>query len=427
MSGTTTTWLYGYDGDGRLDAVTENGNPVASYGYDQNGNRVSVNAATIATYDNQDRLLTFGSSSYAYNANGELLTKTNASGTTSYTWDALGNLLTAKLPNGEAIQYLYDGQGRLVGKEVNGTLTEGLLYDGQLEPVAELDGSGNIVEQFVYGTRPNVPDYIMKGGVEYRVVADQAGSPVLVVNASTGAVAEQVTYDAWGNVTSDSNPGFQPFGFAGGLYDRDTGLVRFGARDYDPQTGRWISKDPLLFSGGDTELYAYSINDPVNFIDFSGLVWTDAHTVLASIEGTTYQNPSLRATTALGFSTNMGLFVALPSTGLRGKYVELEANGKCLVLPVGDVGPWNGGKSRSGKSFNDPYWINNAAPETSTGVDLRGRVVSRGDIGAGIDISAAAAEALGLTGNVQVTWRGLPDNSSASRSAGVSQCGCSSR
>ena len=43
----TSTWVYGYDQDGRLDAVTENGNLVASYGYDQNGNRVSVNAAGV--------------------------------------------------------------------------------------------------------------------------------------------------------------------------------------------------------------------------------------------------------------------------------------------------------------------------------------------------------------------------------------------
>lgn len=130
VNGTTTIWLYGYDGDGRLNAVTKDGLPVASYGYDQNGNRVSVNAAIIASYDNQDRLLTFGSNSYSYNANGELLTKTNSTGTTSYAWDALGNLLSVKLPNGEDISYLYDGQNRLVGKEVNGTLAEGFLYDG---------------------------------------------------------------------------------------------------------------------------------------------------------------------------------------------------------------------------------------------------------------------------------------------------------
>lgn len=40
-----------------------------------------------------------------------------------------------------------------------------------------------------------------------------------------------------------------PFGFAGGLYDKDTGLVRFGARDYDSFLGRWTSKDPILFDG----------------------------------------------------------------------------------------------------------------------------------------------------------------------------------
>ncbi len=47
-------------------------------------------------------------------------------------------------------------------------------------------------------------------------------------------------YDDWGRVINDTNLGFQPFGFAGGLYDRDTGLVRFGARDYDPETGRCL-------------------------------------------------------------------------------------------------------------------------------------------------------------------------------------------
>jgi len=208
---------YCYDQEGRLDAVTENGNPVASYGYDQNGNRVSVHGQTVATYDDQDRLLTYGNNRYTYTANGDLLTKTTPYGTLTYTYNALGHLTDVRIGN-EKIHYLYDGQNRLVGKEVNGVLTEGFLYDGQLEPVAELDGSGNIVEQFVYGTRLNVPDYIVKGGVEYRVISDQVGSPVLIVNASTGAIAEQISYDAWGNVTSDSNAGFQPFGFAGGLW-----------------------------------------------------------------------------------------------------------------------------------------------------------------------------------------------------------------
>ena len=77
-------------------------------------------------------------------------------------------------------------------------------------------------------------------------------------------------YDPYGKVIKDTNPGFQPFGFAGGLYDHQTGLVRFGARDYDAETGRWTSKDPIGFDGGGTNLYAYSLNDPINYVDPNG-------------------------------------------------------------------------------------------------------------------------------------------------------------
>jgi len=74
-------------------------------------------------------------------------------------------------------------------------------------------------------------------------------------------------------VTLDTNPGFQPFGFAGGLYDRDTRLTRFGARDYDAETGRWTVKDPIGFSGGINayNLYEYVQNNPVNWMDPLGL------------------------------------------------------------------------------------------------------------------------------------------------------------
>ncbi len=63
----------------------------------------------------------------------------------------------------------------------------------------------------------------------------------------------------------------QPFGFAGGHYDADTGLTRFGARDYNAETGRWLERDPILFAGGLTNLYSYCNSDPVNCIDPSGL------------------------------------------------------------------------------------------------------------------------------------------------------------
>ena len=130
------------------------------------------------------------------------------------------------------------------------------------------------MHQFSHGgTGVNVPEYVIKGGVTYRIVTDQLGSVRMVVNAATGAVIQELRYDEFGVVTLDTNPGFTPFGFAGGLYDSDTRLVRFGARDYDAETSRWTSKDPIGFSGGDTNLYGYVMQDPVNFVDPEGLVW----------------------------------------------------------------------------------------------------------------------------------------------------------
>jgi RHS repeat-associated protein len=115
---------------------------------------------------------------------------------------------------------------------------------------------------------------VMTGGTVYRLITDHLGSVRLVVNAATGEVVQRMDYDAFGRVLQDTNPGFQPFGFAGGLYDDDTGLVRFGARDYDAYAGRWTAKDPVLFEGGEgesTNLYSYVNNDPLNLVDPSGL------------------------------------------------------------------------------------------------------------------------------------------------------------
>lgn len=277
IGGVAVTYDYGYDSTGRLSTVTLNGapQPLVVYSYDDNDNRTSINvggSVTNAIYDAQDRLTQYGSTIYAYTPNGEIQSKTNASQTTQYTYDVLGNLRNVTLPDGTQIEYVTDGQDRRIGKKINGTLTQGFLYQDQLEPVAELDGSNNVVSRFVYGTRSNVPDYMIKSGVTYRIITDQAGSVRLVVDAATGNIAQLIDYDEFGVVLNDTNPGFQPFGFAGGLFDRQTGLTRFGVRDYDAQTGRWTAKDPILFDGGDSNLYVYSLNDPLNQIDPDGLL-----------------------------------------------------------------------------------------------------------------------------------------------------------
>jgi RHS repeat-associated protein len=157
-----------------------------------------------------------------------------------------------------------------VGKTVNGVYTTGFLYDDD-RIVAQLNASNQVVSQFVYAAGLGSPDYMISGGSTYRILHDAVGSPVLVVDTASGAIAQQITYDEFGNVLADTNPGFQPFGFAGGLYDQDTKLVRFGARDYNPAVGRWTAKDPTLLSGGDTNLYDYAQADPVNRTDLSGL------------------------------------------------------------------------------------------------------------------------------------------------------------
>ncbi len=188
------------------------------------------------------------------------------------TYDGLGNLLTAVTATAKAtktIDYTIDGFGRRVGKQVGGTFVRAWLYRDQLRPISEVTGEG-VFSHFVYaGGASGAPDFMLRAGVPFRFVKDHLGSVRLVVNATTGVVAQVLEYDEFGNVTRDTLPGFQPFGFAGGLYDADTGLVRFGARDYDASVGRWVSKDPIGFEGGHN-LYAYCDGDPVNNVDPTG-------------------------------------------------------------------------------------------------------------------------------------------------------------
>jgi RHS repeat-associated protein len=272
--GVTHEYDYVYDDADRLVEVRRDGVAVEEYGYDANGNRVVADAAgpsVAATYDVRDRLLTRGATTFAHDPSGRLLSRAAGVAITTYTWDAFGQLAGVGLPDGRSVTYLVDGEGRRVGKRIDGVLVQGFLYADALRPVAELDGAGTVVARFVYagGT---VPAYMVKGDVAFRLVTDAAGSVRLVLNAATGAVVQRLDYDAFGNVTDDTNPGFQPFGFAGGLQDVDTGLVHLGVRDYDPETGRWTAPDPIRFAGGDTNLYAYAGNDPVNGADPTGLL-----------------------------------------------------------------------------------------------------------------------------------------------------------
>lgn len=281
IQGTPTRWRFIYDSVGRLIADSVNGAIFHAFAYDSNGNRQSVTSSggTVTyAYDNQDRLLnavhSLDTTIYTYGSNGELRVRTATGvGTTRYTYDAFGNLVTVLLPDSTVIDYVIDGQNRRVGRKVNGVLLQAWLYQNQLSPLAELDSTGMVVSRFVYGSRANAPDYMVKDGNVYRFVVDHLGSVRLVVDTATGTIAQRIDYDEWGNVTQNTSPGFQPFGFAGGIWDDSTKLLRFGARDYDPLVGRWTAKDPIRFGAGDFGLYTYAGGDPVNATDRTGLLF----------------------------------------------------------------------------------------------------------------------------------------------------------
>lgn len=230
-SGVTHTYSYSYDTAGRLTDVTDNGVLLAHYSYDANGNRISLtlpNGIISGTYDAQDPMLSYGANTFTYAANGELQSKIN-SATNETTQYIFGNLTTVLLPTGNQITYVLDGENRRIGKKVNGIVVQEFLYQNDLNPISELDSTGAVVSRFAYGTKENVPDYLIRGGVTYRIISDHLGSPRLVINTINGSIVQRLDYDEFGNIISDTNPGFQPFGFGGGIYDRDTKLTRFGA------------------------------------------------------------------------------------------------------------------------------------------------------------------------------------------------------
>lgn len=283
--GVVTVRCYEYDAANRLvdvyaavAAMGCTGTHVEHYAYDSNGNRtevgndsVNLTAPDIAV-DDQDRLLDHGTRSFTYTASGFVDTRNDAGAVTDFDYDVAGNLRHVSLPDLSTLDYVYDGRDRRVGKLRDGVLEQGFLYGDALNPVAELDASGAVRLRFVYGTRRHVPDYMVDvtSNTTYRIISDALGSVVAVVDVATGTIAQELEYDSWGRIISDSSPGFQPFGFAGGLYDRDTGWVLFGARDYRPEVGAWSAKDPLGFDAGDANLYRYTLGDPVNLIDPTG-------------------------------------------------------------------------------------------------------------------------------------------------------------
>jgi RHS repeat-associated protein len=269
VSGVTTTFEYAYDQDGQLIQVKKQGAAAEVFTYDVNGNRTSYERPgewkVMAEFDGQDRIIGQGGVTYQFNVDGQMI----QSGSETYLYSAMGELLQTTVDS-ETVIYSYDGTGRRIAR-TDSTGTWQYLYgnlDNPFQLTAMRDPAG-VLSYYYYDNNGQLFAFD-KGAARYYVASDQVGTPKVVTDA-TGTVVKLMEYDSFGMATFDSNPAFDiPVGFAGGITDTKTGLVRFGYRDYEPGTGRWTAKDPIFFGGGQGNLYGYVLNNPVNYIDPDG-------------------------------------------------------------------------------------------------------------------------------------------------------------
>lgn len=316
VSGAAINYVYNYDDLGRLTNVTKDGALVEQYQYDSVGRRIyemnsqrGIGGRNFA-YSDEDHLLSAGDTAYQYDVDGFLATKTSPAGSTAYTYSSRGELLKVVQPDSKVIEYVHDPQGRRIAKKVNGVITEKYLWQGLTRLLAVYDGGNSLIMRFQYADG-RLPVAMTKGGATYYLGYDQVGS-LRIVTDNSGNTVKRIDYDSFGNILNDSNPTFAiPFGFAGGMCDQDTNLVRFGYRDYNPEIGRWTAKDPIGFAGGDIDVFGYVQNNVVNWIDPWGL-WTfqigSGGTIGGGAGGT------VTSGFAFGYSEKNGLQFGLYST-----------------------------------------------------------------------------------------------------------------
>jgi RHS repeat-associated protein len=279
---------YAFDATYQLTQA-KTGAGEENYVYDKVGNRQSgptVKDTAAAAYDHDaaNRMLQGRKFTYAYDARGNQSRKYLSADQTKrweFTWDGENRLREAKLIADAAtlrtVTFAYDPFGRRVRKEVQGLapqvpvpLTTTYTYDGEdIVLQLESDGTTATTTKYVHGPGIDEPLAMLRGGASTFYHADGLGSVVAVSDGNKSIVA-RYEYDAFGMVSA-SDPEFaNPYAYTGREWDREIGLYYYRARFYDPMEGRFISRDPIGFAGGDVNVYRYVQNNPINFIDPSG-------------------------------------------------------------------------------------------------------------------------------------------------------------
>jgi len=282
---------YTYDKKGRVSSIKSNETEII-YGHNSRGNITHINGEEFAIYEG-DQIKTLqikeviGSGetpetinndiNYAYSSRGSIKTKTETNGRkTTYSYNAFGNLEEVSIVKGDlttTIIYNYDSFQRRVFRRVSGKIgdegvpeyEEKFLYGDMQNPIAKFGTSGKVIEFYVYGEQNNVPLYMQKDENTYLFISDNLGTVRAVIDVKTHEIVQKLEYDHLGKVIVDTNPGFQPFGYAGGMYDPETGLTNFGDSDYYAEAG--IRLQSNLRKGSDVgslSLSAYAGGDHVN-------------------------------------------------------------------------------------------------------------------------------------------------------------------
>ena len=268
---------YALDANGQLLSVT--GSRSEDYAFDANGNRSSSTTAA------GNLLLNDGQYSYIYDLEGNQKTKTRISDgqVTEFFWDYRNQLTKAMVKDANGVlikelRFTYDVEGRRVGVwvDADGAGPEEpdqvwTVFDG-VNPYMDFDGE--LQTRYLYG--PGIDELFARIGTGEEdpqwYLADRLGSVRQILGAS-GAVLDEISYDSFGGILSESNPSQgDRFKFTGREYSPELGIYYYRARWYDPGSGRFISQDPIGFSAGDVNLYRYVGNAPGDATDPSGLV-----------------------------------------------------------------------------------------------------------------------------------------------------------
>jgi RHS repeat-associated protein len=252
-----------YDNVNRLTGMT-NGTANESYTFDGVGNRTASHLSVTYTYQPFNRMTATATATMSYNANGNLIGKSNATMSWSYSWD-YENRMTQASNASDTVHYRYDALGRRVERYTDVSLEDKkFTYDG-LDVVMDDDATTGITK---YQNGPGIDDKLKlsNGGVSKYFLADHLGSTVALTDTA-GAVTEQTSYDSFGNQTTNLSTRYQ---YTGREYDSFSGFYYYRARWYDSNLGRFISEDPIGFAGGGN-WFAYVGNHPIRYRDALGL------------------------------------------------------------------------------------------------------------------------------------------------------------